>query len=1164
MNISEGKRKSWLDRPIFSQISITWVGAVIVGLLILAVLSRLYLLDVRVMSHDETIHVYHNAWTLFRGSGYQHDPLSHGPFQTILVAFSYFLIGDSDFSARIPAALFSIAAVAFVWNYRRYLGRTGALIAMFLMLISPYMLYYGRYVRNEAFSVFFGVVTLWAILRYLETGKDRYTFALTAVTALHFAAKETSFIYSAQALLFLAIYFIYRISKNPWLRPEQRNKCIIALVIGLLLLASVGGIGILHRATDVLSPAETAAPAIPGDELEQGTSTSPQELMIILMIIGVIFLLASLYFLISGYSWERVRKERSFGLLILLGTFVLPQLSPFPVNLVGWSIPTNASQVKAMTLTDMLNIGVFLVPMFLVSVAIGLLWNRKLWLKNAAIFYGLYVVLFTTVFTNGAGLFTGLVGSLGYWLNQQGVQRGSQPWYYYVAVQIPVYEYLPAIASILAVILAFFGIRPIVKNGQDTDESGEEASEIESARTIIDGTEIDNTEIDSTEIEYISDAHNIQTTAIVLLGYWAITSILAYTIAGEKMPWLTVHVTWPMILLGAWSLGYLVDTTDWNVFRTRRGWLTLVVIMIFLASSIVAVSSFLGPKPPFRGKELENLQSTSTFLLAFITAVVSGVGLFILVKPWPAKTFIRVFFIFVLSGMALLTARTAYQASFINYDYANELLVYAHSASGVKEVVDQIEEISLRTTDGLAISVAHDGEYPFWWYLRNYSNTTYYGDNPTRGLRENPIIVVGEGNFGKIEHVVGQGYNQYDYIRLWWPNQDYFNLTFDKIINDLLNPKMRAALFQIWLNRDYTKYGEVTGTDMSPPNWSPSNRMRLYVRKDIVSQMWNYGVIPAAEELQIDPYEGKQIELAADRTFGSPGVEAGQFQRPRGIAVASDGSLYIADTENHRIQHMAADGAVLHIWGQFGDVTSGQALGGTFNQPWGIAVGPDDSVYVADTWNHRIQKFAPNGEFIRMWGYFGQGEQPEAFWGPRDVGVDDLGRVYVTDTGNKRIAVFDADGNSITEFGSVGMSPGQFDEPVGIDIGSDGLVYVADTWNQRIQAFSEQLDGGFVIQNLWDVVGWYGQSLDNKPYLAVNEEKHVFVTDPEGYRVLEFDSTGELVRYWGDFGTGSINFGLAGAVAIGADGGVWVTDTGNSRIMYFTLPEQDLIMDELP
>jgi uncharacterized protein (TIGR03663 family) len=144
------------------------------------------------MSHDENSHVYY-SWRLFRGQGFAHDPLMHGPLQFHMLALSYFVFGDGDFTARIPAALFSIATVAFMWNYRRYLGRIGALVAAVLMLISPYMLYYGRYVRNEAYVAFLGVVTIWAILRYLESGKARYLYWLTAVTALHFTACRNSF-----------------------------------------------------------------------------------------------------------------------------------------------------------------------------------------------------------------------------------------------------------------------------------------------------------------------------------------------------------------------------------------------------------------------------------------------------------------------------------------------------------------------------------------------------------------------------------------------------------------------------------------------------------------------------------------------------------------------------------------------------------------------------------------------------------------------------------------------------------------------------------------------------------------------------------------------------------------------------------------------------------
>jgi DNA-binding beta-propeller fold protein YncE len=176
-----------------------------------------------------------------------------------------------------------------------------------------------------------------------------------------------------------------------------------------------------------------------------------------------------------------------------------------------------------------------------------------------------------------------------------------------------------------------------------------------------------------------------------------------------------------------------------------------------------------------------------------------------------------------------------------------------------------------------------------------------------------------------------------------------------------------------------------------------------------------------------------------------------------------------------------------------------------------------------------------------MWGYFGQGETIDAFWGPRDIAVDGEGRVFVTDTGNKRIAVFSEDGTPLTQFGEVGLGP-------------EGRLYVADTWNQRVQVFEPGEGDTFSPVASWDIAGWYGQSLDNKPYLAVDDQGNVFVGDPEGGRVLQFTRDGQFVRYWGDLTSGPGGFGQVGSVAVDPDGSVWVSDAGNGRIMHFTLP----------
>ncbi len=199
------EKQHWLERSIHPALpGITNEIALFAAIILLTIITRFYDLETRVMSHDESLHTYF-SWLFYRGQGYQHSPMMHGPLQFHLLSLSYFLFGVTDFTARIPAAIFSIATVWMVWYWRRYLGKTGAIIAGFLMVISPYMLYYGRYVRNEAFAGLAGILMLFAILRYLENGNKRYLYLIALSLVIHFTSKETAFIYAAQALLFLAI-----------------------------------------------------------------------------------------------------------------------------------------------------------------------------------------------------------------------------------------------------------------------------------------------------------------------------------------------------------------------------------------------------------------------------------------------------------------------------------------------------------------------------------------------------------------------------------------------------------------------------------------------------------------------------------------------------------------------------------------------------------------------------------------------------------------------------------------------------------------------------------------------------------------------------------------------------------------------------------------------
>ncbi|HEY9089875.1 MAG TPA: 6-bladed beta-propeller, partial [Anaerolineaceae bacterium] len=867
-------------------------------------------------------------------------------------------------------------------------------------------------------------------------------------------------------------------------------------------------------------------------------------------------------------GWLGIRAHRSFDLLILVGTLVLPQLTAFPVKMIGWD-PLDYTN------TGLIRTGIVLAVIVIISVVIGLWWKPRTWLISAALFYAIFTVFYTTFFTNNRGFWTGMVGGLGYWLSQQEVQRGSQPLYYYALIQIPMYEYLAALGSLLAF---YFGIRygrfatfpgfAPARQPEDVFEETQARLLVEPALAegvqapVVDMPVIHPEDVVPADEEDDDDVDGPRRLPVLtLLLYWAVTALLAYSVAGEKMPWLTVHIALPLLLAAGWGLGFLVDRLPWRQVFHKRGLIALLLLPVFLSSAAAVLGSLLGATPPFQGNALEQLESTNTFVVSLVMTVASGAGIAWLLRNFSGLNIARLVTVVFFALLALLTARAAFFANYVNYDTAKEYLVYAHAARGPKDILEQVEEISQRTTGGKDIVVAYDADalYPYWWYFRDYPNKRWFTDNPTRDLLNAPLIIASEKNYAKLDSITKDNYVYSEYMRLWWPNQDYYNLTGERIWYAISNRGMRSAIFDIWLNRDYTKYAEQTNSDtLSLNTWQPSSRFRLYIRKDVVAQIWNYGAAPSMTITETkDPYVERTIELLPDASIGMGGTAEGQFNKPRGLRVAEDGSLYVADAGNNRIQHLSADGTVLQTWGTFADVAQGNAPGGTFYEPWDVALGPDGSVYVSDTWNHRVQKFTADGQFVKMWGYFGQAEAPEAFWGPRGLAVDSDGRVYVMDTGNKRVVIFDADGNYITQFGSAGMDPGQFDEPVGIALDAENNVYITDTWNQRIQVFQPDETGtNYFAVRTWDVSAWFGQSLDNKPFITLDATGNIFVNDPEGYRILEFDNQGNFLRAWGGYSSGTDGFGLASGVAIDEEGRVWASDAGNNRLLRFTLPAE--------
>ena len=209
------------------------------------------------------------------------------------------------------------------------------------------------------------------------------------------------------------------------------------------------------------------------------------------------------------------------------------------------------------------------------------------------------------------------------------------------------------------------------------------------------------------------------------------------------------------------------------------------------------------------------------------------------------------------------------------------------------------------------------------------------------------------------------------------------------------------------------------------------------------------GCDPNGDIIVIEPHyqrvnlfspEGKLVSQ-----WGKKGTNAGELIMPRAVAVNSKGDFLMPEyTLAERVQEFTADGKkLIQAFGRDGQAN------GEFSRPEGICVDAADRIYVADSCNHRIQIFSPDGKWLRSYGKAGSGPGELSY--PYDIRVDKAGRQYVCEFGNSRIQVFDANDRSIEIIGGAGGEPGQFSNPWSIAFDSLGNLYVADSQNHRVQ-----------------------------------------------------------------------------------------------------------------
>jgi DNA-binding beta-propeller fold protein YncE len=245
-------------------------------------------------------------------------------------------------------------------------------------------------------------------------------------------------------------------------------------------------------------------------------------------------------------------------------------------------------------------------------------------------------------------------------------------------------------------------------------------------------------------------------------------------------------------------------------------------------------------------------------------------------------------------------------------------------------------------------------------------------------------------------------------------------------------------------------------------------------------------------------------------SFGSFGEGAGQINEVGGVAVAADGSSYVVDYDNNRIDVFSSGGGFLFAFGKEVNVQDGSDVctsasgcqageiggpAGAMNQPEGIAIAPGGNVYVADEHNNRIDVFSAQGAFLFAFGknvnpgpgdsgvctpattcQSGLGaESAGAMSNPTGIGLSGSGDVYVADSENNRIDVFSAQGIFLFAFGKevdfeygtdictfvteceAGLGSGEAGamiEPADAKVTPGGLVAVADEGNDRIDIFT--------------------------------------------------------------------------------------------------------------
>lgn len=1106
---------------------INWEVVAFTVVIIASIVAHLWGLGRMALHHDESIHAW-SSWRLYTGSGgfncwsgldeegrprggvssltYCYDPVYHGPSLYYLTALAYFLFGDGDAQARLPMAVAGILMSASAWWLRPYLGRSGALLAAILLTFSPSLLYYTRFARHDGLMVLWEVWMLIGALRWLDTGRARWLYLTAAAVALAIATHE----------LYYILFFIFGIFVLMRLLTESRFARYLPM-----FLVGVMGICLVLMLFN---------PRIPvGQGLYFGEKA---------------FLVASAFLL--AWLCQRLWDPRPM---------LLPRLQQlwFEQRHVLW-------------------------------VALGILG-------------GIYLTLYSSFFAYLPGALDGLYAGLAYWLgSQQEYARGDQPWYYYLML-LPLYDPLAVLASLgtvgaMLVAVGHHAVRTLMAKRQAQQPNEEDNAKQKKAS--IGKAQAAPAPLRLWEIYPL------------LVVFWFWSALIIFSWAGEKMPWLVVHMALPGNLLAAWVLARLG-----RMARQAPAQIWLVPILTSLTLVAIAVAFWrLGMDSTAQAAQRNLLQGIVPLLIAgamiyWLLSLGSSLG---------AKAVVAAV---ALTGAGLVggyTLRATSLAVYTHPDTPIELLVYTQTAPEVPRYAATVQELAINLTRGQRTSEdvagglsmplivdsgnsSGDGSlaWPLQWYLRDFQRVAWtrrdaYFDNPRLSAFElqmpdgstalAPVIMLYKPHVSEaVRNVLSEAYVQP------YGDTSIFNWWFPE--GEKCSPQSagyKRFYYSRWTSLEELEQG--CGRDISAEVHGPFDVLLWPFQRQNWNTLYSFMIYrqlpaplkPGAREMEfwlradlaggggvvLTESAGPELRLMARNVAQMPPDASG----PTGIAVDSEGRLYVADTGNHRINIFDSQGIFQRSLGSFGNEV------GQFYEPRGVAVDDAGYLYVADTWNARIVKYDPSGQVVTVWG---QGDQdlldgrratitegdplrneanPLGFFGPRGLTVDREGKVYIADTGNKRIVVTDDEGNFLYQIGSAGSEAGQFNEPTGVAVDRQGNLYVADTWNGRVQVFAPDGSGrvGAIPIVTWNVSGWRPNTYDD-PSIATSPEGNVYISVPSRNQVMAFNLRGDMLLRWGGPGDDFTSLNNPSGLAVTAEGSIWIVDRNANRALHFVLPD---------